>query len=417
MLTASAVHASPVPQPAAPAVNQIVWGIWGLALLVPLSYQPAWRGTPLYYAADIWLCLLVLLEWFSDRNRTLAHAFLSRWIGILPFVLVVSLDSLRGSLYLKEAVRWTEFMMVTHLVYRIAHRSEKPLAILQGILLPAVGVSLWGLAHFLSGYQIAERPGAGAFFLHPNPYGAYLSLSLLPCIGLALHATHQQSLRFWGLASVALLAGIVTSLSRGTWLACAAGCLWFGILYLRCTRRRGGAQVAFILTVLAVLGGLFSWNKAVRISRGGFSTAYHQRKDYLRLAPALLITAEKQSKTQEGNWEYPPRFTRALFGLGAHTVHQLPTRDFHSLYLQIWVSFGLVGLGCFLFMIYRLTAPLFATKILDSSPAWPVFLGLAGSQICYLVNGLTGFFVVHGIQIQWAMMLGMAHSLVQGRPR
>ena len=52
-------------------------------------------------------------------------------------------------------------------------------------------------------------------------------------------------------------------------------------------------------------------------------------------------------------------------------------------------------------------------KVIEKSRNYGLFLGLMGGVIVYLLNNFTDVLVVHGIHLQWGIILGLAVVLVQ----
>ncbi len=90
--------------------------------------------------------------------------------------------------------------------------------------------------------------------------------------------------------------------------------------------------------------------------------------------------------------------------------------NLHNLYLQIFVEAGILGLCTFVFwsacMLKYLTSTL---KSLGNSRDYGIFVGLVGGVIVYLFGNFTDVLVVHGIHLQWGIILGLAVALTQFR--
>ena len=88
----------------------------------------------------------------------------------------------------------------------------------------------------------------------------------------------------------------------------------------------------------------------------------------------------------------------------------------HSLYLQILVETGLMGLCAFVFWLACVIKYLVSSlKALEKHENYRLFVGLAGGVIIFLFNNLTDVLVVHGIHLQWGIILGLAVVLTQFR--
>jgi O-antigen ligase len=93
------------------------------------------------------------------------------------------------------------------------------------------------------------------------------------------------------------------------------------------------------------------------------------------------------------------------------TLHHL-----HNLYLQIFVETGFMGLSAFVFWLVCIVKYLVSSlKSLENSRHYWLFVGLMGGVIVYLFNNLADVLTVHGIHLQWGIILGLAVVLIQFR--
>jgi O-antigen ligase len=90
--------------------------------------------------------------------------------------------------------------------------------------------------------------------------------------------------------------------------------------------------------------------------------------------------------------------------------------NLHSLYLQVFVVTGLMGLSAFVFWLVCIVKYLMSSlKTLENTRNYSLFVGLVGGVIVYLFNNLTEVLTVHGIHLQWGIILGLAVVLIQFR--
>jgi O-antigen ligase len=88
----------------------------------------------------------------------------------------------------------------------------------------------------------------------------------------------------------------------------------------------------------------------------------------------------------------------------------------HSLYLQVFVEMGIMGLCAFVFWLACIIKHLIKNlKMLEKSRYYGLFVGLMGGVIVYLFNNIADVLVVHGIHLQWGIILGLAVVLTQFR--
>jgi O-antigen ligase len=97
-------------------------------------------------------------------------------------------------------------------------------------------------------------------------------------------------------------------------------------------------------------------------------------------------------------------------------VYELTRHHLHNLYLQVFVETGFMGLSAFVFWLVCIVRYLVSSlKALENSRHYWLFVGLMGGVIVYLFNNLTDVLTVHGIHLQWGIILGLAVVLTQFR--
>jgi O-antigen ligase len=348
----------------------------GLAFSLPIAsgirIGPA-STTDLLLAASLAL-------WFASfvtrtRQPYVPHPPL--W-PVALYILVLYLSSL-GALNLAEAltemVKWIEFAAILLLVPSALPPKMVPWLV--GALLAAAALQgVYGL------YQFVFRIGpewfliqgrfmrAGGVFGQPNPFGAYLGLSLPVAASLALWSLTALLSRwslsrlawalFYILAACAISAGLVASWSRGAWLG-AAGAL---IVVLAFYNRRTALLLGLALLVLAttaLLGALNpAWIPAAIAGRIGGIPAYLGFVNVLTLDVNddnfAVIERVAHWVAALRMWEIAP-----WLGVGpgnyasAYAEVALPRWSdplghAHNIYLNVLGESGLLGLGAFLLM-------------------------------------------------------------------
>jgi O-antigen ligase len=97
-------------------------------------------------------------------------------------------------------------------------------------------------------------------------------------------------------------------------------------------------------------------------------------------------------------------------------VYDLTRHHLHNLYLQLFVETGFIGLSAFVFWLVCIVKYLVnSLKLLENSRHYWLFVGLMGGVIVYLFNNLADVLTVHGIHLQWGIILGLAVVLTQFR--
>jgi O-antigen ligase len=97
-------------------------------------------------------------------------------------------------------------------------------------------------------------------------------------------------------------------------------------------------------------------------------------------------------------------------------VYELARHHLHNLYLQLFVETGFIGLSAFVFWLVCIVKYLVnSLKSLENSKHYWLFVGLMGGVIVYLFSNLADVLTVHGIHLQWGIILGLAVVLTQFR--
>ncbi len=97
-------------------------------------------------------------------------------------------------------------------------------------------------------------------------------------------------------------------------------------------------------------------------------------------------------------------------------VDEFRSDHLHNQYLQTFVETGIMGLSAFVFWLACIVKYLVSSlKSLENSRHYWLFVGLMGGVIVYLFNNLTDVLTVHGIHLQWGIILWLAVVLIQFR--
>ena len=223
-------------------------------------------------------------------------------------------------------------------------------------LITAVLVALGGLIAFYAAYQFAAKSygvwnlvkqehfigRATGTYLVPNHYAGFAEMAFLMGLGYTLFSRANHVVRIVaGYATLMTLAGVVVSLSRGGWLATAAGTTLFFIL--AAVNRRSKTPL-ILAGVVFVAVGVVAWtqldsmqDRFTRATQGGSTDAVGPR-----------IALWKASKTM---WDSSP-----LWGLGPGQFDaqfpqfrpvEIQWRPLaaHNDYLQSLVEWGIIGTG------------------------------------------------------------------------
>jgi len=210
--------------------------------------------------------------------------------------------------------------------------------------------------------------------------------------------------------------GFFTVLSIMAWFLTFSRAAWISlvltmILSYFVTKMRKRATLFFtVLIIIFIVSILYS------ISRYDFIARF-------RLQPTLTALELKAINYRTG---FDMVKDSLIFGIGLGNYPLLITQytkdvfliqnNLHSLYLQILVETGIMGFSAFVFCLVCFIKYLVnSLKFLENfSHPW-LFVGLMGGIIVYLFNNLIEVLNVHGIHLQWGIILGLAVVLTQFR--
>jgi len=97
-------------------------------------------------------------------------------------------------------------------------------------------------------------------------------------------------------------------------------------------------------------------------------------------------------------------------------VFYIIQNDLHCLYLQIFVEVGIMGICSFVFWLTGILRYLIsALESFENYKNYGLFVGLVGGVIVYLFNNFANVLTVHGIHLQWGIILGLTIVLIQFR--
>jgi O-antigen ligase len=381
---------------------------------------------------------------------------LAAWLFAAALTLTVT-HSLPESL--KELLKWSEVLAVVILVTDMVPRSRIP-PILALVLIAAAVEALIGL------YQTATRSGPEPFFVplggqlvmrsygtfeQPNPFAAYLDfslpvgVSLLIWFGLELWETRGAS---WpalarnavhsslppalpGSVGLLVLAAILTlpligaafffSLSRGAWLGFA-----LAVVVMTALRSRKALLVcaisAFVLVGILILGSLSLLPSAL-------TNRIADVPSFLGLnlfdPRAVVLTDENFGIVDRmahwfAAWNMFSDFPYLGVGIGNYgVVYPLyGLRDWphslghsHNFYLNMLAETGIVGFVFYSALVFSALA--FAWSVSRSTRGiWrAVALGILGALVALSAHNFFDNLYVHGMNIQFGLLLGFLARL------
>lgn len=180
---------------------------------------------------------------------------------------------------------------------------------------------------------------ASGTYISPNHLGGFLEMALPMGISLALTARIKPLMRiFLGYAALVIMGGIVVTLSRGTWVASAAGVTFlFGVLAFQ----RSYRWISIGLFLLAIIAGIVLLPKSAEL-RLRASAVYSTGRldDDARFGlwrPAIQLWRENPW------WGIGPNHFESRFRLYRPAAIQLQPDRVHNDFLNTLTDWGIVG--------------------------------------------------------------------------
>jgi O-antigen ligase len=389
-------------------------GLYLLIISIPLSYKPVLKGSPFYFITELVLLPFLYAVFLKHRAR-LQSLWTSPFMLLMPYLGFLALSSLWAAhlpSVAKEIIRWGEFILAGLAVSQwMGERPDlsKPIMALAWV---GVVVSIVGATEFQLGInQNIYRPGAAAFFGHPNPTAAFLSLCTLPLLGLLIRA-RGTTLLLRTVVFIVLLLGLAFTFSRGVLLASGVGGLFF--LYSLCrTRpawnRRAAMLLAGTLLVLIALLGIQRY-RVTALNRYIVKPVLSDRESILALGWSLY---KEHPWIGLGAGNLKPYASKHQIQVFGNVPFEPNVGDLHNLYLQIAVESGSIGLLLFLFGIagYALVLLRGTRHVMPTDKS--LFLSISAASITFLIANLSAVYTIKGIQIPWAILLGLQVVMLQ----
>ncbi|HDY88504.1 MAG TPA: hypothetical protein ENH82_10405 [bacterium] len=314
------------------------------------------------------------------------------------------------SLTVKEIVRWLELIIIYFLTINLINDDKKVRVIVYSMILTIAMVSIWETVNNFSGVVTIEAERRAFSFLgSPNALAGYVNLIIPVLFGMLITSAFLWERITLGIFTVILIITWFLAFSRWSWLSLIlAMALVFSLT-------KAKKRVVFLLAMLfAIL--------AITFLSSNIKTGFNFR-DRIRLRPIRNVLERRIAS-------YPIGVDMVrddlFFGIGVGNypllIKKFTKRDvliqtnLHSLYLQVFVEAGLMGLCAFVFWLACIIRYLMsALKSLEKSRDYGLFVGLVGGVIVYLLNNIANVLTVHGIHLQWGIILGLAVVLTQFR--
>jgi len=340
----------------------------------------------------------------------------------LPFMFCILLSAFKFmefSLMVKEIIRWLELILVYFLTINLITDYKKTRVILYSVVLTTSIVSLCGVINYLSIDMVAR---ASSFFGNPNPFAGYVGLVVPVLFGMMMTSTFYWERIVLGTAAVFSILAWFLAFSRSAILSLVLTMIL--VLFLAQVNKKIVILVTIVFTIFAVTFlssnlkikdrvGLSLIRDNMELRAMCYPIGYDLVKDDMILGIGIgnYPLCIKEFIERES---YSRRSSSMIINIEARNL--TVQEHLHNLYLQLFVETGLMGLCSFIFWLACIIRYLMsALKSFENSRNYNLFVGLIGGVIVYLLNNLTDILMVHGIHLQWGIILGLAVVLTQLR--
>ena len=340
----------------------------------------------------------------------------------IPFVLCIMLSAMKSiewSLTVKEIVRWLELFVIYYITLKLINDEKKMRIILYSMFLTVAIVSVLEIINYLNSLEtnvdVVSR--SGLFFGNVNPFAGYVNLIIPVIFGMIMISVFLwERIMLGALAAVSIIAWVL-SFSKSGYLSLM---LSFIIVFLLVKAKKE----VFLLVksrkaIFLVLATLFALIAIIFL----FPVVREHFMERVKLE-TLLTTLDFRAECYSVVFDMLRDDLILGIGIGSYPLHiakfttnlYFVKHHLHSLYSQILVETGFMGLSAFVFWLVCIVKYLVnSLKSFENSRHYWLFVGLMGGVIVYLFNNLTDVLVVHGIHLQWGIILGLAVVLTQLR--
>ncbi|MFQ5788549.1 MAG: O-antigen ligase family protein, partial [Thermodesulfobacteriota bacterium] len=323
----------------------------------------------------------------------------------LPFMLCILLSSLKFmelSLTIKEIVRWLELIAVYFLTINLITDYKRMMVILYSMVLTAVVIAIWGVIGYSGGaITIDGRHGAYSFFGHPNALAGYVNLIIPVLFSMLMMCTLLWKRITLGCSIMLMIATWFLTFSKSGWLSLIITLLLVSLL------AKAKKRMVFILAILTISSVIAFLSSNVRNDLVDRLQSTYKTIEYRRMSyPVGFNMVRDDLFYGIGVGNYPLLIKE--FADASKTPYLIKT-NLHNLYLQIFVEAGILGICAFVFWLTGIIKYLMsALKSLEKYRDNGLFVGLVGGVIVYLFGNLADVLAVHGIHLQWGIILGLA---------
>ncbi len=359
---------------------------------------------PLEVILTILVCICVYKLLVNRENHFRNNKLIIFYLPFMLCVLISLLESMEMSLAIKELVRWFELIVIYFLTINLIDDQKKLKVIIYTVVLTMVVVSVFGIVFYFTGILTIDRVGATSFFGHPNSFAGYINLILPVLFCLLLTRTLLWERILLGIFTIITVLAWFLTFSKSGWLSLLITIII--VFFLAKLRKRAIALLAMLLVVFAI--NFMSSNIKNDFNKVFYSAGYCNLRARVVHYPIGFSMVKNDLITGIGIGNYPLLINKYS------QRNDFQNNNLHNVYLQIFVEIGLMGLCSFiLWLTGTMKYLVISLKSLKKSRNYDLYVGLMGGAIAFLFGNFANVLTVHGIHLQWGIILGLAVQLIQ----
>ncbi len=332
---------------------------------------------------------------------------------------------------LKEVVKLSEMLGVAVFAASELDRPEDTRLVIVALLLAGASEAIVGLVQFAIGYgptSFAVGPFMRAYgnFNQPNALAGYLGM-LLP-LGIAFSFRPSRERPFVVAATILIALGVLATLSRGSWVGSILGLGLMALLWGPASRRAlAGASGVIALVLMLTVAGVLPASLSDRIATVFENFGVFDVRQ-VELTPANFALVQRMALWQAG-WEMA--LDNPIVGIGPGNYEAAYPRYFapgwseplphaHNYYLNTFAELGIVGLVVFLGFCIAVFVRLGQGLREAREPGTvrrTLLLGALAAAVTFSVHNAFDNMFVHGIGVQFALILGLVEAGFVASPR
>jgi O-antigen ligase/Flp pilus assembly protein TadD len=340
-------------------------GILGLVLAILVLTPLAFGGVPQDPVGSSWdwlmsnpfavvtgiavavIALWCMRLWINPRPQLLWPPMCWAVVGFAVYAVIRYLTADIEHVARQEMLQVLVYTVLFLATVNNLHRQESTQIIVLSLVFLAMAISFYAIYQFAMHsnrvwYLTAPYPHRGTgTFISPNNLGGFLEM-ILP-LGLAFTLTSRLKAVakvFTGYASLAIIAGVAVTGSRGSWLGAALGLVVFFLVLLF---HRSYRSTALALLLITLGGGIYFGAKNIFLQSRfrDLKAPSGQLTDDGRFA---IWRAAQQLWHENIWWGIGPGHFNSRFGKYRPEIVQASPDRVHNDYLNTLTDWGVVGI-------------------------------------------------------------------------